>query len=227
MAQPGFVPTMRSHFYSDHFTRPFRPVARHRTAIRMASLICYAASWAGTRLSNSHLPGQESEALAGGPFTLASYLIEGGPSRDNYARLQALMYAEPALWSALLDALADFSLEFLRAQVAAGASAVQLFDSWVGSLSAAEYRDRVMPASAKVLGGLADLGAPRIHFGVGTGHLVELMAEAGADVVGVDWRLSLSDALRLVRPGKAVQGNLNPTACFAHGRCWPPKPPRS
>jgi uroporphyrinogen decarboxylase len=153
--------------------------------------------------------------LAGGPFTLASYLIEGGPSRDNHARAQALMYAEPALWSALLDALADLSLEFLRAQVAAGASAVQLFDSWVGSLSATEYRDRVMPASAKVLDGLADLGVPRIHFGVGTGHLVGLMAAAGADVVGVDWRLSLSDARTLVGPGRAVQGNLNPAACFA------------
>jgi uroporphyrinogen decarboxylase len=130
------------------------------------------------------------------------------------ADFAALMYAEPELWSALLDALADLSLEFLRAQVAAGASAVQLYGSWVGSLSAAEYRDRVMPASAKVLGGLADLGVPRIHFGVGTRHLVGLMAEAGADVV-VDWRLSLLDARRLVGPGTAVQGNLNPVVCFA------------
>ncbi len=137
------------------------------------------------------------------------------------------MYAEPALWSALLDALAGLSLEFLRAQVAAGASAVQLFDSWVGSLSAAECRDRVMPASAKVLSGLADLGVPRIHFGVGTGHLVGLMAEARADVVGVDWRLSLSDARSLAGPGRASRGTSTLPRASPPGRCWPPKPPGS
>jgi uroporphyrinogen decarboxylase len=152
--------------------------------------------------------------FAGAPFTVASYLVEGGPSR-HYARTKALMYGEPELFAALLDALADMALAFLRAQVEAGASAVQLFDSWAGALSPDDYARAVAPASAKVLGGLADTGVPRIHFGVGTGELLALMAGAGAEVVGVDWRVPLDEARRRVGPGVAVQGNLDPALCLA------------
>ena len=152
--------------------------------------------------------------FAGGPFTVASYLIEGGPSRD-YARTKVLMHGDPVLWATLLDALADMALASLRSQVAAGASAVQLFDSWAGVLSPDDYARAVLPASRKVLAGLADLGVPRIHFGVGTGELLELMAEAGAEVVGVDWRVPLDAARRRLGSAVAVQGNLDPALCLA------------
>ena len=152
--------------------------------------------------------------FAGAPFTVASYLVEGRPSRD-YALTKALMRTEPALWRALLDALADMALASLRALVAAGASAVQLFDSWAGALSPEDYREHVLPSSRRVLEGMAGLGVPRIHFGVGTGELLGLMAEPGADVVGVDWRVPLDEARRRVGPDRAVQGNLDPTACLA------------
>jgi uroporphyrinogen decarboxylase len=150
--------------------------------------------------------------FAGAPFTLASYLVEGGPSR-NHARTKALMYGEPELWSQLLDRLADITLAFLRVQIDAGASAVQLFDSWVGALPAQDYRAFVQPHSARVLAGVGDV--PRIHFGVGTGELLHDMGAAGADVVGVDWRVPLDEAVRRIGPGKAVQGNLDPTLVFA------------
>jgi uroporphyrinogen decarboxylase len=152
--------------------------------------------------------------FAGAPFTLASYLVEGGKSRD-YRHSLALMRTEPDIWCDLLDRLAGITLASLRAQVAAGAQAVQLFDSWVGVLSEADYRRNVMPASTKVLAGLADLGVPRVHFGVGAGHLLEAMAEAGADVMGIDWRSSLDEARRRLGPGVAVQGNLDPAALSA------------
>ena len=152
--------------------------------------------------------------FAGAPFTLASYLIEGGPSK-NHEKTKALMYSGDPLWVALLDRLADITLSFLRVQIAAGASAVQLFDSWAGVLSARDYAEYVMPASAKVLSGLADLGVPRIHFGVGTGELLALMGSAGADVVGVDFRVPLSDAVPRIGLGKALQGNLDPAVVFA------------
>ncbi len=150
--------------------------------------------------------------FAGAPFTLASYLVEGGPSK-NHAATKTLMYGEPALWSALLDRLATITLAFLRVQIDAGAGAVQLFDSWVGALPAADYRTLVQPHSARILQGVQDV--PRIHFGVGTGELLHDMGQAGADVVGVDWRLPLSEAVCRVGPGKAVQGNLDPTLVFA------------
>ncbi len=152
--------------------------------------------------------------FAGAPFTLASYLIEGGPSR-TYVRTKAMMYGEPALWDSLCSRLADITLSFLRTQIAAGVSAVQLFDSWAGALSLADYRKYVLPHSAKVLSGLTASGVPRIHFGVGTSILLEAMGSAGADVVGVDWRTPLDQATRVIGPGKAVQGNLDPAVLFA------------
>ncbi|MEU0662141.1 MULTISPECIES: uroporphyrinogen decarboxylase [Streptomyces] len=152
--------------------------------------------------------------FAGAPFTLASYLVEGGPSR-NHEHTKALMYGDPELWADLLDRLADITSAFLKVQIEAGASAVQLFDSWVGALAPADYRRSVMPASAKVFREVERYGVPRIHFGVGTGELLGLMGEAGADVVGVDWRVPLDEAARRVGPGKALQGNLDPAVLFS------------
>jgi uroporphyrinogen decarboxylase len=155
--------------------------------------------------------------FAGAPFTLASYLIEGGPSR-TYTKTKSLMYGAPAVWHDLLSRLAAITLEFLQVQVAAGVSAIQLFDSWAGALSEADYRQYVLPHSAAVLNGLADAGIPRIHFGVGTAILLPAMGEAGADVVGVDWRTPLDEATAQVGPARSVQGNLDPAVLFAP---WP------
>jgi uroporphyrinogen decarboxylase len=152
--------------------------------------------------------------FAGAPFTLASYLIEGGPSRD-YATTKALMISEPSLWHAICTRLADLSATFLRVQVAAGAAVVQLFDSWAGSLSTEDYRRYAQPYSARVLQALADTGVPRIHFGVGTSELLSLMGAAGAEVIGVDWRLSLAEASRRVGHRYALQGNLDPALLSA------------
>jgi uroporphyrinogen decarboxylase len=152
--------------------------------------------------------------FAGAPFTLASYLIEGGPSRDH-ARTKALMHAEPELWHALLARLAAIATTFLRVQIEAGAAAVQLFDSWAGVLSAAEYDRFVAPHSRSVLGSLSATDVPRIHFGVGTGELLAPMRAVGADVVGVDWRVPLHEAARRLGPGAIVQGNLDPALLVA------------
>ncbi|ASW54200.1 uroporphyrinogen decarboxylase [Plantactinospora sp. KBS50] len=155
--------------------------------------------------------------FAGAPFTLASYLVEGGPSR-THARTKALMYGDPETWHALCARLAEITGEFLRIQARAGVSAVQLFDSWAGALCAADYRRFVLPHSRAVLDGLADAGIPRIHFGVGTAELLGAMGEAGADVVGVDWRTPLDTATARIGPGRSVQGNLDPCLLFAP---WP------
>jgi uroporphyrinogen decarboxylase len=152
--------------------------------------------------------------FAGAPFTLASYLVEGGPSRDHRLTKQ-LMYSDPDLWHALLGRMAVIAGQFLRMQIEAGASAIQLFDSWAGHLSLADYEKYAKPHSTAVLESVADLGVPRIHFGVGTGELLHSMGDAGADVVGVDWRVPLDEAIQRVGPGKAVQGNLDPTTLFA------------
>jgi uroporphyrinogen decarboxylase len=159
-------------------------------------------------------PSSASIGFAGAPFTLASYLVEGGPSR-NHEHTKSLMYGDPQLWADLLDRLADITAAFLKVQIEAGASAVQLFDSWVGALAPADYRRSVLPASAKVFRAVESYGVPRIHFGVGTGELLGLMGEAGADVVGVDWRVPLDEAARRVGPGRALQGNLDPAVLFA------------
>jgi uroporphyrinogen decarboxylase len=155
--------------------------------------------------------------FAGAPFTVASYLIEGGPSRDH-VRTKALMYGDPVTWRRLLDQLAAIAISSLRAQVAAGAGAVQLFDSWVGALSPDDYRRYVLPSTAVIFDAIADLGVPRIHFGVGTGELLGLLGEAGADVVGVDWRVPLDVAARRIGAHRAIQGNLDPAAVTAG---WP------
>jgi uroporphyrinogen decarboxylase len=152
--------------------------------------------------------------FAGAPYTLASYLIEGGPSKDH-ARTKALMHSDQALWDALLAKLADISGAFLRLQIEAGASAVQLFDSWAGGLTPGDYRRYVLPHSTAVFGAVADLDVPRLHFGVATGELLGDMSRAGVEVMGVDWRVPLDDAVRRIQPGQAVQGNLDPALVFA------------
>jgi uroporphyrinogen decarboxylase len=155
--------------------------------------------------------------FAGAPFTVASYLIEGGPSR-TYGRTKAMMHAEPDLWHALAGRLADLAVASLRSQIDAGARAVQLFDSWAGALSPPDYERFVLPHSRRVFEGVADLGVPRIHFGVGTGELLTLMRDAGPEVVGVDWRVPLDVARRRLGDTVALQGNLDPAVCLAP---WP------
>nr|WP_226345083.1 uroporphyrinogen decarboxylase [Agilicoccus flavus] len=154
--------------------------------------------------------------FAGAPFTLASYLVEGGPSK-THARTKALMHGDPQLWSDLCARLAQIAGAFLRVQIEAGASAVQLFDSWAGFLSRRDYERHVQAHSASVLASVAELGVPRIHFGVGTSELLEPMTAAGADVIGVDYRTSLAGAIdRVAGVGApAVQGNLDPALLFA------------
>jgi uroporphyrinogen decarboxylase len=146
--------------------------------------------------------------FAGAPFTLASYLVEGGPSKDQL-RARTLMYADPHAWAGLLNWCADVSGQFLLAQVEAGASAVQLFDSWVGSLSERDYIRRVAPHSQRVFSHLRGTEVPKVHFGLGSGPFLASMAAIGADVVGVDWRTPL-DSAAAVLPGIPLQGNLDP-----------------
>jgi uroporphyrinogen decarboxylase len=145
--------------------------------------------------------------FAGAPFTLASYLIEGGASRD-FLRTKRFMRAEPAAWHALLATLATITAEYLNGQIAAGAQAVQLFDSWVGALSPGDYREYVLPHSRAVFERVT--GVPRIHFGTGTAGLLELMKAAGGDVIGLDWRVELGPTWDRLGHDVAVQGNLDP-----------------
>lgn len=155
--------------------------------------------------------------FAGAPFTLASYLVEGGPSR-NHEKTKAMMLGESATWHDLMAKLTDLTIEFLRAQLGAGVDAIQLFDSWAGTLSLADYRDYVLPHSSRIFDALKDEGVPMTHFGVGTAELLGAMGEAGATVVGVDWRTNLVDAAGRVGPGKALQGNLDPVVLLAGWR---------
>jgi uroporphyrinogen decarboxylase len=147
--------------------------------------------------------------FAGAPFTLACYLVEGGPSRE-FLKTKALMHAEPETWAALLDHLVTATIAYLRAQVAAGAEAVQVFDSWVGGLSPLDYERRLWPHMRRLFVGIETLSVPSIHFGVGTGGILALQASAGGDAIGLDWRIALSEGRRIVGD-RAVQGNLDPT----------------
>lgn len=174
--------------------------------------IVAAAAGAVAELGDTPLIG-----FAGAPYTVASYLVEGGPSRDQL-RTRALMRTEPQTWAALLDWCADLSGAFLVAQVTAGASVAQLFDSWAGSLSVADYAGRVASHSARALADVRALGVPVIHFGVGTGDLLAEMHRVGADVVGVDWRLPLDEASRRLGGTVPLQGNIDPALLAAP---WP------
>jgi uroporphyrinogen decarboxylase len=198
-----------------------KPVATLDDVAAIRSLHADEAGFIGeaVRLLLAELGPTPLIGFAGAPFTLASYLIEGGPSR-TFVKSKTLMRSAPDVWHALMERLAQMALVWLRVQAAAGVSAVQLFDSWAGALSEADYRQYVQPYSAAVLNGLAadfpDL--PRIHFGVGTGELLGAIGEAGADVVGVDWRTPLDGASARLGPRYAVQGNLDPVTLFAP---WP------
>ncbi len=152
--------------------------------------------------------------FAGAPFTLASYLVEGGPSK-NHARTKALMLGDPGTWDALMDVLSSSIAHYLRAQVGAGAQAIQLFDSWVGDLSPHSYERRVLPWVRRIFDDASSLAVPTIHFGIVTGELLTLMSRAGTDVMGVDWRVPLDEARRRVPEGMPLQGNLDPAICLA------------
>jgi uroporphyrinogen decarboxylase len=192
------------------------PIADHSGVARLRALepddVPYITEAVGVLVKE--LDATPLIGFAGGPFTLASYLIEGGPSK-NHDRTKAMMYGEPELWHELMERLTTITLGFLRVQAAAGASAVQLFDSWVGAVAPQDYRTYVLPHTSRIFTELADLEVPRIHFGVGTGELLGLMGEAGADVVGVDWRVPLDEAALRVGAGKALQGNLDPAILLA------------
>jgi uroporphyrinogen decarboxylase len=178
--------------------------------------VCEAVSLLVAELGDVPLIG-----FAGAPFTLASYLVEGGPSR-THARTKAMMLAEPASWHGLMSKLTDLTVAFLRGQIEAGVDAIQVFDSWAGTLSLADYRQYVLPHSARVFATLAEYGVPMTHFGVGTAELLGAMSAAlkpaAPTVVGVDWRTSLADAAARVETGTALQGNLDPAVLLAG---WP------
>ena len=150
--------------------------------------------------------------FAGAPFTVASYLVEGAPTRE-FAVIKTMMHRDPLLFEELLERLVAITVSFLRAQITHGARAVQLFDSWAGSLTRDEYRRFALPATKRVLEGVADLGVPTILFGVGTGELLDLMASATSTVVGIDWHVDLDEGRRRVGD-KPVQGNLDPARCL-------------
>jgi uroporphyrinogen decarboxylase len=202
--RPGVGPVVDQPFTCERDIerlRPLQPGDIHYVAEAVTALVA--------ELGPTPLIG-----FAGAPFTLASYLLDGGPSK-NFEKTKSLMYANPALWNALLSRLAEITITFLQVQVSAGAAAVQLFDSWAGLVGPEDYRRSVLPHSRRVFEAIAASGVPRLHFGVTTGELLGLMGEAGADVVGVDWRVPLDEAVRRVGPGKAVQGNLDPALLLA------------
>lgn len=194
--------------------RPIRE-ARHLDELRELTPDDVSYVTEAVRALTGELGDTPLIGFAGAPFTLASYLIEGGPSK-NHDRTKAMMYGAPDLWHALMSRLAGIVAAHLRLQVAAGAAAIQLFDSWVGAIAPDDYREYVLPHTRRIFAAVA--GVPRIHFGVGTGELLGLLGEAGADVVGVDWRVPLDRAAARIGPGKAVQGNLDPALLLAP---WP------
>ncbi len=152
--------------------------------------------------------------FAGGPFTVASYMIEGRPTRD-FAQPKALLFSRPDLWHRLMETLTEATVRYLRAQVAAGADVIQVFESWAGALGPSHYRTYVLPYTQQIFREVRALGVPSIYFGTSTAGLLELMATAGSDVVSVDWRLPLDEAWARLGPGKAIQGNLDPGVLLA------------
>ena len=170
--------------------------------------------FAAIRLVREQLDGRTAVVgFAGGPFTVASYMIEGSPTKE-FSRTKAMLYGEPALWHRLMSTLTEVAIGYLEAQVEAGAQMVQLFDSWAGALSAAAYTESVLPYSRRILEAVARTGVPTIHFATTTTHLLEAMASAGSDVISVDWRLPLDVAWRRIGD-RAIQGNLDPGAMLA------------
>ena len=173
----------------------------------------YAHVMKTVELSVAELSATDTPLIgfAGAPFTVASYLVEGAPTRE-FAVIKTMMHREPALFDQLMDRLVAITIPYLRAQVAHGARALQLFDSWAGSLTRAEYTRYALPSTQRILEGLKDLDVPTILFGVGTGELLDLMAQAGSSVVGIDWHVDLDEGRR--RTNKPSQGNLDPARCL-------------
>ena len=170
------------------------------------------------RLVRAELEGKQAViGVTGGPFTLACYMIEGRPSRD-YAIAKALMYGEPQLWDTLMRKISTVIEEYLLAQVAAGAQIIQLFESWIGTLSPTAYRRFVLPYTQPIFAKLKQAGVPTIHFGTGTAALLEAMVEAGGDIISVDWRIELDEAWKRIGLGRGIQGNLDPTLLLTS---WP------
>jgi uroporphyrinogen decarboxylase len=152
--------------------------------------------------------------FAGAPYTVASYLIEGRPSKEH-ALAKAMLYGDEVLWNRLMETLTEVTVRYLRAQVAAGVQVVQLFDSWMGDLGRREYEAAVLPYSRRIFEAVRATGVPTIHFGTGTVGLLEAMAAAGSDLVSVDWRVPLDEAWRRIGLGKGIQGNLDPAVLLA------------
>ena len=197
-----------------HIPRPLRSAADVARLPRVDVGASVGYVFETVRLARRALAGRVPLiGFAGAPFTLASYLIEGGASRD-FLHTKRFMRAEPAAWHALMARLADITAEYLNGQIGAGAQAVQLFDSWIGTLSSADYREYVLPHTAAIFRRLV-AGAPAIHFGTGTAALLEVMREAGGDVIGLDWRVDLGAAWDRLGPEVAVQGNLDPAILLA------------
>jgi uroporphyrinogen decarboxylase len=195
--------------------RPVRTRADVDALERVPALSSLGYVFETVRLVRSRLAGRVPLiGFAGAPFTLASYVIEGGGSRQ-YRHTKTLMYGDPTAWHRLMERLCETIVDYLRAQVAAGAQAVQLFDSWVGCLGPDDYRTYVLPHMRATFAALAGAGVPVIHFGTGTAALLELMREAGGDVIGLDWHVDLAEAWQRVGHDVAVQGNLDPVTLFA------------
>jgi len=200
-----------------HIDRPIRRLADVRNLPPVDAEADLGYVLQAIRLARRELPPHLALiGFAGAPFTLASYAIEGGATRD-FAHTKRFMYAEPDAWHELLRRLAEVVGQYLAAQVRAGADAVQLFDSWVGCLSPADYRDFVQPHSRRALDLARAAGAPVIHFGTGTAPFLEDFAAAGGDVIGVDWRVELDHAWTRIGGGRAIQGNLDPVALLVPG----------
>ncbi|HJL16388.1 MAG TPA: uroporphyrinogen decarboxylase [Sandaracinaceae bacterium LLY-WYZ-13_1] len=208
------------HFEKGHGPRIDQPLREPKDVDRVAETIDAKESLGyvmeTVRLIRRELEGRSIPLIgfSGAPFTLASYAIEGGGSRD-YHHTKTLMYSDEGAWNTLMDRMSRAITGYLAAQIDAGAQAVQLFDSWVGALSASDYRRYVQPHVEGIFDALADRGVPRIHFGQGNPALYPLMKEAGGDVISVDWRLPLDEAWDLVGPDVAIQGNLDPVSVLA------------
>ena len=201
--EPGTGPVLPEPIRSSSDARRLRPLADPEIGYVMESI----------RLLRKELT-VPLIAFAGAPFTLASYLIHGGPSR-NHELTKAFMHSDPDAWARLMETLGTSVGRYLAAQIRAGGQAIQVFDSWVGALDPDDYMRFVLPFMRELFDGLADLEVPRIHFGVGTGELLPVMRDAGADVVGIDWRVPLHEAWERVGFDVAVQGNLDPGVCLA------------
>jgi len=192
-----------------------------RTADDIAALRVVAAEDAtpelfeAIRIVRRELDGRTAViGFAGGPFTVASYLIEGRPTKD-FGRCKALLYAQPALWKRLMETLSEVTIRYLRAQIEAGVQVIQLFDSWGGALTRDAYERSVLPYSRRIIESVTSQGVPTIHFATVSGHLLESMTAAGSDIMSVDWRVPLDEAWQRIGYDHGIQGNLDPAICLA------------